>query len=645
MTIDEMVEYLGTEGLRSSGFQDRLDVRGLLGRGAKDCAHFGITEWISQSAGNRARFTLNPNGNWESEWLENVSSNEHGTAMTVKVESQFTVRSHQKLREDLQRHYALRPILMDRRGRDVRLVDTTNRQDDHLVYTPPSGSIVEKVVIDVPGYPGEYIRVILNRSTESLDDGAGREYWRHGLLITSGRAAYDIFGGKFEREPWRQYLGRFFGEADIPGIAEFIRQYDDVLESEAAPPETNPIRLVSRDRRGLVERSEHPFVEAAWSALEAFLQPHIEALKSAEEAGEQGHLSEDTRRRLRELGRLLGQFFEDEEDNSGNGATERALPPLGVSIVPSSLLLKPEASGTVTVRFRANAWSDLPLAPQAHMWAVEGTAKIQSPDFELQDRGGYFSRSVVIGAVPENSVSLIRIEVEGQSIEFLAECRQVDVPEVTTLRFEHSEYKSREGQRKLVRLLAPWSFVADDPDVAVSATGGGAILESAVAHFGWDESRRCGTAPIRVRGRGVGSRSTLRAVLGEQKCEAKFIITADAPASISVELKPEEYPQRAVWDGNTLKVSALDRSVQRCLGPRSQKWPWQHSIHFRTMLAEIVAFHSARRLIENTHAQSRPPASELYRLHMQLEQRCLPRIHAVLVNASEIKDAAKASGA
>ena len=50
MSADELVEKLGEEGGRSSGFERGQDKRGLLGRGAKDVVHFGPVEWESVSS-------------------------------------------------------------------------------------------------------------------------------------------------------------------------------------------------------------------------------------------------------------------------------------------------------------------------------------------------------------------------------------------------------------------------------------------------------------------------------------------------------------------------------------------------------------------------------------------------------------------
>ena len=61
---------------------------------------------------------------------------------------------------------------------------------------------------------GSFATFDLTELVESVDDGKPREFWNHSLIIISGRAAYDIFEGKFRREPWRNFLGKTVGDGE-----------------------------------------------------------------------------------------------------------------------------------------------------------------------------------------------------------------------------------------------------------------------------------------------------------------------------------------------------------------------------------------------------------------------------------------------
>lgn len=102
---------------------------------------------------------------------------------------------------NLKRHYALRPILEDRRGREVTL------NDQKVVYEPPRGVLLaDRQRLPIRGYDGYECVLSMWECGETLDDHQTWEYWRHSLLIKSGRAAYEVFqGGKFSRGPYAPY--------------------------------------------------------------------------------------------------------------------------------------------------------------------------------------------------------------------------------------------------------------------------------------------------------------------------------------------------------------------------------------------------------------------------------------------------------
>ncbi len=643
MTYNEMIDRLGRDGVRSSGFERGMDVRGLLGRGAKDCVAFGEVEWRSCRLGKEASFLLKPSGRWKAMHLPPSQRNEHGTVATVTIEPRFVVPNHIKLAERLRRHYALRPCLSDRKGREVHLTDRMQSRDEHLVYEKPVGTLVEHAALPVPGFEGESIRVELYRANESLDDGWEREYWRHGLLITSGRAAYDIFAGKYEREPWSQYLGWFFGSVEVAGIARLIRDYDDRLDSGLPPTSQNPIRLISRNRRGLVDRAEHPFVQAAFGALEAFLQPHLEEMRRAAEASADSRgLTEYTRRRLRDLGRVVGELIEEQDDELGGLTGVVGLPPTGLSVIPSIVVVQPGKSASFTVRYRPgndrlpNDIAEL----RAAINVVEGPGRIEPSDVVLGDRGEYFSGTFRVFDVHAGYASMVSVQVGDARTECLVECRIATPPSaVANMAFEHLSYRVREGKRRYLRILVPWDLVtAFGDELSISCVGDPSIVVEprSLVSVAYDESRLCGAAILTVRGRKIGAAVDVTASLGPSHCSAAVTVSASASAAVSIELVPEEFHQRAMWEGNVLKISTLDKSIKRYLGPQSKGWPGQHSLHFRTLLAEVVAFHSFRRVVDSPARRLPSTALDVYRRHLQLETKYVPRIHGVLLPNAEL---------
>lgn len=642
MTCEQMKERLGREGSRTSGFERNLDVRGLLGRGAKDCRAFGKVRWESVTPRERAVLELQPSG-WctPQRAVAKARKRESGTTATVTVEPRFTVKNHENLREALTRHYELRPCLLDRERREVRLVDPNQHRDDHLVYEPPRGTLLEDCALPIPGYPGETMQVRLFRAGQNLDDGWEREYWRHGLVVTSGRAAYDIFAGTFDREPWSHYYGYLFGEAHIPAIRTLIREYDDREEKELGPLPTNPCRLLSRDRRGLVPKAEHPFVEALHDTLEQFLQPHLEGIRKELEASEESlGLTDDTRRRLRELGKLVGRLLEEEEQPISTGINGGT--PAGLCVIPTAQEIEPGKRAHFSVQWRPPGSVDnsdgLPVATLA---VGEGPGSVSPEQLELLNRGGYFSRSFIVEGLSEGDLTEVVVELCDYKQNCLVQCLRPDPPPtVSHLQFEHATYRVRDGARRHVIVLAPWELVAEgSAELQVSVTGDGSISRRpGDLHFGYDDDRQCGVAAVVVHGRGVGSKARLRASLGGQEATADIYVASEGAGGVEIKFDDkEDFHQRAVWDGNILKIYTLDKSVARYLGP-GPDWRGQHSVHFRTMLAEIVTFHVVRKVIENKHpGRVEDGAYSLYREHLKLEQKWSPRIHGVLIGTADLQ--------
>ena len=90
-------------------------------------------------------------------------------------------------------------------------------------------------------------------------------------------------------------------------------------------------------------------------------------------------------------------------------------------------------------------------------------------------------------------------------------------------------------------------------------------------------------------------------------------------------------------DGSTLTINAASESIARYLGDRSANWPGQNGLHFRTMLAEVATSTVARYIIQNRRQQERTDSYHIFYEHMQLMEKWLPRVHAVLVPTSELK--------
>ena len=646
MTRAQAEERLGQEGGRTSGFELGQDRRGLLGRGAKDIVHFGPVQWdLNHTDGEHSVFRLlydqAPLGKWESESQGRSDPRSRGTTVTLELQQRFSLPNHDNIVKYLTRHFGMRLTLLDRRNREVRLIDRGQDRNTRLTYESPKGTaLAQDERISIPGYPGEYVTLTLFRSDQSLYDGMDKPYWRHSLLITSGRASYDVYAGKFSREPWAPHLERLFGSVDAPSINDLIREYDDRRDHNEDPGPKNPVSLLKRDRTGLVGRNEHPFLGALYSADEEFLQPHLERMRQETGTGGASPVNEDTRRRNRNLASLLGRLLEEEETSvdggDGKGGT---LPPVGLSVIPSSRRVEPMQPGSVTVRYRHDPETPIvDLPPVAAISISDDDGTFREFPMELLERNGYYSRSQSAGSREVGALSELTASFFGEEASCIVEWERREVRPIDILAFEHARYALKEGVNRDIRLLVPWNVVSQHdliPTVSINGDSTVSIVRSASVPA-QDSRYDCASSTITVMGRGVGSTAFLRAAIGNFEANAILTVNASGVSGIRVKYQELDIPQRAILEDSTLIVNAADPTIARYLGKRKDHWPGQDDLHFRTMLAEVVTYTLARHVIQNRHQQERSDSYRLFYEHMELVASWLPRVHRVLVPTAEL---------
>lgn len=642
MTQDELVERLGAVGRRTSGFEVGAERRGLFGRGAKDIVHFGRAEWESVKDGKCNYFRLIYDGRFTGQAevgeLPLPEDRKQGTVATLSVEPRFAVPQHDNLLRKLRNHFALRPILCDER-REVLLVDASRDHTQKVRFTAPKATQLLREILPIPGYSGHAVELTLSLSEEPLaDEREENEYWRHSILITSGRAAYAVFdGGRFSRDPYSFHLRRLSGHASVPGIGDLIREFDDAEDAASTMDQKNPLRLVRRDRRGLVSRRDHPFIDALYSVLETALEPHIERLRKASEEAV-GRIDERTRRKWNQAGAALARLMEDEE-GEGEGSVGK-LPPIGLALVPQVRIVEPEENARILVRYRpAEVEPAAASNPQVGIVETDENNATVEETMELRDRGGFFSGTYMVSGQRrvDGEVVHLAAKIGVEEASSLVEWRERVEPPIDRLQFQHATFLIKDGQERHVALLAPWDLVAmRDDDVRLAITGDSSItLPGGLSdRFGYDEKRGVGICRIPVRGQGVGSRARLVAVFAGQEAEAELRVTTAGVAGIKVELEASKIPQRARMEAGTLFVNTQDRSVSRYLGPKNKNYPGQHSVPFNVLLAEIMVENASRSVLLRATETLSP--AELFGRHAEQMRKWLPRIHAVLVSTADL---------
>lgn len=642
MTMRELEDRLGKMGERTSGFETGVERRGLFGRGAKDIVHFGPARWESVKAKKRSFLELLYEGRFTGRAEVGVLGDEPrerpGTVATLHVQPRFRVPQHDTLLRRLRNHYALRPILLDVKGREVLLADASQDRNDKIRFALPKAELIAKEDIPIPGYDGEEVSLQLYLADEPIsEEGEDRDYWQHSILITSGRAAYEIFdGGRFSREPYASHLRRIYGYASVPGVNALIRAFDDAEEEGVPVDQRNPLRLVRRDRRGLVARGDHPFVEALYSVLETALEPHLERLKKAAEDAE-GDVSQNARRRWDRAGKELAKLMDEAGPQEG---LDGNLPPFGLSLIPSVAVVSPSDAARVVARYRPRE-NDLfeGATPTVEVIETDEEGEHAPVSMALDARTGYFSKTYTVAGRPEGSVSEVVVQLLGEEQKALVEWRERSFETVERLEFAHAKFSIKDGQERWVSLFAPWDMVTTvSEQVHFSIDGDPTVTlpQGPLGVFVYDEEREAGVCRLKVRGQGVGSRARLTAILAEQAAETELGVTSAGVAGIRIEVKEFEIPQRAWLESGTLYVNAKDPTVRRYLGPKRRGWPGQNSMPFNVMLAEVIVEAASRSQLQKMETESRDLPT-IFGRQIGLMRKWLPSIHRALVPEADLK--------
>ena len=317
---DQLEACFGVLGSQTSGFADGEQVRGLLGRGAKDTAAFGKSLFETIRDDTYAWFQIDRRG--ETLTDQDLATSAHrkrlqipagksGLVATVHVTRPgIELHRNQRLAERLANHVQLRRITSER---VVVFQPTTNGKrspSQQIRWTePPSNELID-VELEIDGYD-ESVRLRLFQ-LKSPADGRVNQYSKQGIEVRGAKATYDntFFGETAPETAWIR------GVIECPLIDNLIRSYD---ETEGADPK-NPTRLLRRDRDGLT--ADHPFTRALGSAVLVVLAPILDGLKPPKDTTGGGkELRDDLQEACNDLAKLLQADVDQIEDEPQRGGT------------------------------------------------------------------------------------------------------------------------------------------------------------------------------------------------------------------------------------------------------------------------------------------------------------------------------------
>jgi hypothetical protein len=666
MHLEEMVSKLKRIGGKTSGFIENKGKRrrGLMGRGSKECVAFGDVRFRSIKEGRYSEIRLQrrpasfvPIADRDATAVDRVEleiPRGNGTRVTIEVLSKYRIPTHEILLRDLPRHYSLRDIASST-GRKLFLIDLGKRKGNKssLQYSSKEGETVLDEVFHVLGYPREAeAHLIIKRARERIKAEPDSPYWEGGVLV---RSNYTIHGvTAFHRDVGSNpYFENFFGSLECKFIDDLQIDYEQKEGNGQAHTPENPVRVIDPTRSGLSK--DHPFTNALNKECAQRLK---ELLKREEEAARHQQKTIENKRtteRLKKLAGEMSKFIKDHtetiEDLDEEYLDSSEIPTGGMRIVPGGarVVLMEERRFYIYVR---------PTAQQGErhvMLSVDSQAIQLSADrLTLIERGnGILTNSFSVRGLKENESANVRvawgqIEKTLQVQVIRPENIAVQIPEFS---FEKTAYTVKEGKKKDIRILAKWpEFVHGEVTVNLSASNDSAFeILSKNVKLKYEQlgGRKAAIGTVRILGKVAGVPATLKTSLQGREISTKIKVIPEEPMGkdFRIEVVDEDLGnQRATWDGNRLKISGRHESIRRYLGPpeADPPFPGQESLHFRLLVAELVAYNAARRILElnapkDTRTFENIDVTGFYRKHAEYVNDFLPIAHRCQVPKSELE--------
>ena len=655
MTTEQMNRKLGRIGGRVSGLEEGKAVRGTNSRGAKDIAALGKVTFES-IAGDGCAHTCRifPNLEYEADDSRKVTAGLRkrmgiaegtGTVATIEVDPIHRIPKIETLVPKIATLVRLRDIVWQQ---NTRLVVKGLKRDSRREVSlhRPAGRKRISTTFDVPGYPGAKAKLLVFRARKQFKSARDR-FRLGGILVKSRHAIHEatLFDRGLE---WDSNALWFHGRLTCEAIDDLWNEYDDRQARGAPHPPENPVPILDPSRKSGLTPG-HPFVDALYRRALGLLRPVVEEERTrAERERARSVESRKTRKRLDALEKAANRFMEDFSDaETSRDPTGRQT---GSRFQIRGYVLSPQYAQYVRgqsfgcwLTVLAEAFPEIGEGDEVEVECLTDDLRAERGEVPLEPLDGQdgvlrAAWSVkALAATPATGLAVRVGPIEAESTIAVLESEAERYRELAGLKFERPRYRIRGGSRRQVRLLAPKELVRSagaDFELTLSSDD---FQVSGTRQLLLKRSLGIALARLSVRVLDDGaSPATLVARLGDQDAETELRAAPEAGAGIVIKLEDVDHGAlRYRWNRNVLEIGARHPSLQRYLGPKSESYPGQDDLHFRVLLAEVVAEAlCARRLEGNVKANPGDfegmSWDDYYRHFAELMSRFLPNAHQLM---------------
>ncbi len=639
----ELEQRFGTTGLDTAA-KAGVAVRGFFGDGLKEgvlgLRRGGVLETIKDGLYSRAELRWN-DGRPEfclheaavkatATIRRELGMQGNGTQLTVSLHPEIRVPRHDRLHEQLSRHFALRGIvqnpariLLVRRLNDRGKVLAQDQASYQEPVSDPSFGVVP-LRGTLPQFGDMPFEISLKRSTEPLDSEHGplRE---NGLLVRAHRATVDIGFFGLDNRLGTEHM---FGELRCDALYDRLRAGDVVL---------------TKNRSGLNRQNE--FVTTLLDRARGLLEPIVAAEAERLKGRNSQPIDAKARRRLDalrdELNKIARLELEEEGDEEGDDEGTPAL-----RFARKGYHLHVDEPKILRVLVRA----DLAATATTLRLTTDGRGLMVTPAVvevdpgEAREHHGVLAFEAELTGSTELDAGLVEAHIGEHSARATVVVRRREQPmPAPPFAFEREAYRLPVTQWKELSLRIHVPSVTDLPQEIAFATGGEVEVRPDVVIADRRDARdEWITVPIHVRGDRIGSSDVLEARMGNWRATATLrVVSAADPdprpkgggliRDIQYHVRRDP-PQRTLFQDRAITIFVNHESISRYLmRPEDREAPAG-----RALVADLVMHAFCRYVAEQSYAANpfvTDPASAVQTVFQEYERMIRKygqRLHSIM---------------
>lgn len=663
MGLEEMVNKLKRVGGITSQFLETKGkkTRGLMGRGSKECVIFGnlifksIKDDIFSEVHLKKPAIFVPVTEREVNALDRLRldiPNGNGTVVILEVNSTFKIPNHDQLSDHLAKYYSLRDIAASSRRKLLQIDARNHNLQNRVVYSPKEGTTEIDETFPVPGYPKAEAHIIVNKCPDRIKVDSNSPYWEGGLLIKSNYAIHGVtsFSRDIENNP---YFEHYFGRIICPYIDELAFDYEIREKQKLNHLPENPSRIIDPLRsEGLA--GNHPFSKALYGVAASKLKLLLKRDEETATNQTREIQNKKTTERLKKLASAVSKFIKDRIENLDDLEDDYYLnnsdiPVGGMVVIPGGVKIPLGEERKFYVYVKPNSLqNDKQIVVSTDSKAIRLKSDIEG--IIEKGEGVFFSSFSATGIDCDNEA---KIKVKWADIAKYVSApvviKEQVHPTVKDFSFEKDEYRVTKDKQKQIRILASWpDFVHGEVECVATSDNDEFISvlnkKTKLKYTQFDDGTQMAIGSLKIIGKKVGGPILLKTKLQHKEIIARVTVIPPREFGHDIEIKVVDEDlgeQRAVWSGNILKISGRHKSVMRYLGP-APDFLGQDSIHFRLLIAELIADNVARRVLElnaqkNIREYEDIDVSSFYQKHRRYMNEFLEVAHKIQIPETEIE--------